>query len=644
MRVLVLWAALGLAAHLFVFTELASVSGRFLALNRVGKQPLDLALLGVVLVPAGIAFGANELARRIVDGWARLARWGTALLPALVLPLLPGLFARSLWKDSTQELLMLCAALAAYLEATLNLAIPIWKTLWPAPPALAAFLAKPAVRWAPRVALGAAVAYYALRVSALTIANHQRLGTSSADLAEFDSLFFNTLHGHPFRSPPIDGSLADWNGLKVHFELLLYALLPLYALEPGPETLLALQSCTVALTALPLYAFAARRLGEPLALLCALALLLMPAVEQPNFYDFHFLPLGMLCVMTAIFCADRWVADGARRRLWAGAFGAAVVASLFSREDMAFGVGLLGLFLWGTRAAPRAGLTVAAVSFLWFGVVRFFVMPRIGDMWFMEMYADLRAPSRDGTLGVLATVLTNPVFVLHKLLSIERLRYVLELAVPLAFLWLRRPWLALAALPAIPFTLLVTNRDALNQTSFQYVYHFIPYIFAASVLGLELVGPAGSARRLAAAAALAFSTLTLSYHRGALLGAGSILGGPTQVPLQTTAAERERTTRLNRVLAALPPDASVAATEHEGPHVSTRLLPFTMYAARGHDPRFLLLNASSISRTEYVLLRELSPEKYRLVRRDGEFYLLERGAPDGRTHALLAALAARFEK
>jgi len=642
-RLLVLSAGFCLAVYWSVLVTLAPAE-RFLSANELDTRARLAAALGAVLLPL-VTVGAVVLgARRRPELWEKLDALGEAVLPALALPFVLALLSRAGWRDATTELLLLTAAVAVFLEFSLRRALPRWRELWPATQRLDQLAGTPWLRWVLRGLLAALVLFYATRVSSLTVMNHRRLGTFSADLAEFDSLFFNTLHGHPFRSPPIDGTLQDWSALKVHFELLLYALLPFYAARPGPETLLVLQSAIVALTAIPLYAFAARRVGEPLALVLALALLLMPAVEQPNFYDFHFLPLGMLCVMLVIAVADR-VASGAKpQRRWSVLLAVTFALALLSREDVAFGLGILGLVLWASRGAPRAGLAIAAISFGWYGVVRFVVMPRFGEMWFVEIYGALQAPGTTGAGGVVATLLTNPGFVLKKLWTVERFRYLLELTVPLAFLWVRRPWLLLAALPGLPFTLLVTDRAPLFSTAFQYVYHWIPYIFAASVLGLEALGKESRTHRTAAAGALCFATVIVSYHQGAFLGARSIRGGPLQVQLRTTAAERRRATQLEHVLKKLPPDASVAATEHEGPHVSTRLLSYTLYAARTHRPEYLLLSEKSMLKDEYPLLLELEPERYRVVKQDGEFALLERGAPDDATRELFDRLAERYDK
>jgi hypothetical protein len=74
---------------------------------------------------------------------------------------------------------------------------------------------------------------YAYRVGVLTNVSHLKMATMSSDLAEYDNLFFNALHGHPFRSPAIAGHLEDFSTLQGHAEFGLYLLLPFYAISPG---------------------------------------------------------------------------------------------------------------------------------------------------------------------------------------------------------------------------------------------------------------------------------------------------------------------------------------------------------------------------------------------------------------------------
>jgi len=227
------------------------------------------------------------------------------LAPLGLSALIPGLFSRSAWKDRELWLLAAVLGFALLFERFVRsalLGLSGTQQRW-APKDSRATL----VRFAPPVLLAILVGYYCVYVSHLTIVNHHKLATSNADMAEFDSLFFNALHGHPFRSPVIEGDLEDWTALKVHAEFGLYFLLPFYALKPGPETLLQIQAALVGLSAVPFYQLARRRVGDWGALIVAFAFLQTRAVQRPNFYELHFTPLGMFFVAWLFVCLD-WCA------------------------------------------------------------------------------------------------------------------------------------------------------------------------------------------------------------------------------------------------------------------------------------------------------------------------------------------------
>src|SRR5690606_33908643 len=113
------------------------------------------------------------------------------------------------------------------------------------------------------ITLAAAISmslFYFCRIGPLTIISHEKMATMSSDLAEYDNLFFNALHGHPFRSPAIAAMLKDFSSLQGHAEFCLYLLLPFYAISPGAHALLWIQTALVAFAAVPLYLLARARL------------------------------------------------------------------------------------------------------------------------------------------------------------------------------------------------------------------------------------------------------------------------------------------------------------------------------------------------------------------------------------------------
>lgn len=634
-----LFALAGLATCLFSLQLILGTA--FLADNQVALGPRIAALVAVILSPVAGALVGWLLAKR--RGREGVVRFSSRLLPLLALWTLPVLFVRAPWRDDELTFLLYAGAVALVLERL------FWRSFRDLPEAVEPGRFGPVLgrigRWLPPLAVGAVVLWYFIAISHYTLLNHERLATMTADLGEFDNLFFNALHGRPFRAPATDGDVRTWSALKVHAEFLLYALLPFYAIAPGPRALLVLQTALVALTAVPIYLFAARRLGRALAAVLAIAMLLLPATQQPNFYDFHFHPIGMLCAAWLIYAIDVYLDARARapsaERPWRHpeakrALVAVIIASvltMLAREDVAFGVAIVGLVLLASGKAVRLGLGLFVAAAIYFCSMKFVVMPLFGKMWFSSIYQDLWAPGAKGFGAIILTLVTHPAYVLRRLASEPRLLYLLHLSVPLAFLWFRKPWLLVAALPALPFSLLATNRPPLNEISFQYVYGWIPYVFAASALGLASLGSAR--RRWAAALPLCIVAVACSFQFGALLGAESVRGGFHLKALAITDEERERAARLAELVKAVPPDASVAATSFEGPHLSTRLDFFPMHRAVEAKPEYLLTRGLFEGREGREVRRLLDSRAYGVVEQRGEFTLFRRGADPSTLESLL---------
>jgi uncharacterized membrane protein len=119
------------------------------------------------------------------------------------------------------------------------------------------------------------------------------------DLGVFDQAFYTTLHGRLFYETPDIIIIPSGSFLGTHFAPLLFLLLPIYALDPRPETLLLLNTVFIALGAIPIYLTAIYVLQrQRVSLALAAVYLLNPAIHSLNIFDFHleaFLPffLGM---------------------------------------------------------------------------------------------------------------------------------------------------------------------------------------------------------------------------------------------------------------------------------------------------------------------------------------------------------------
>jgi uncharacterized membrane protein len=201
-------------------------------------------------------------------------------------------------------------------------------------------------------------------------------------------------------------------------------------------------------------------------------------------------------------------------------------------------------------------------------------MPRFGTWWFGDIYKELYPEGDTSFGGVIKTMLTNPVFVFHSLLTPEKLRYVLQILLPLGFLPLRRTWLWMSLMPGTLFTLLTTAYGPTTDIAFQYSGHFTGYVFPAAALALAAY-PAtrdGLLRRRAAVGAALAAALLCIDHWGAIPPRQAVRGGFGSITFeQPTPAQKQKARDLADLAAMVPLDAPIAVSENELPHLSTRL-------------------------------------------------------------------------
>jgi len=626
-RVLALSALLGCA--LLVWSQFAFRSrwiADFLENNKLESPEQRTGLVtGFV---GGLALGGA--AGAAVLGWlwnkrrsfAVAEEWAWFLSPLIALPIMPIVFRARPWQNRHQALLLVVLFGSLVVETLLSRSLasvpaPVqawWDGLSEQVPGIVR-------RQGPRAVVIAAALGYALFMSFYLVRWHYKLRTHNFDLSINNNLIFGGLHGKILESTVVFPS-EPGKYLANHAKFGTYLFLPIYALWPKPETLLVLQSFLLGLSALPLYGFARRHLSDAMAALVALAFLCYYPMHSANFTEFQNVPIATFFLFTLVWAAEtrRWLVCGL-----------ATGAALLLREDIPIGVAVIGGFLLLSGYRSFAGFVIATVSLSYFVYLRFHLMDDAGEWWYPNMYKDLWADGEKGYKSVIKTLITNPLFVLNKLVVEKKLVYLLHLLVPVAFLPARRWYLWVAFVPGVFLTLLVTNYDPPTLFSFHYVMHWAPYLFLAVPIALESIGKSvdlGVVRMRAAAATLACASLVLTYNYGAFAArATSLKGGYSWIEFNWEPREAERYDRLHALVEMIPKQASVAATETVGPHVSSRVKMFTMR----HGPNgaeFVLASNKELklSRTRPTLKAALESGEYGVVKRSGEFVLLKKGA------------------
>ncbi len=595
------------------------------------RSSLLLFLVGGFLVGGLAAFAGIELWRRRSRPILELEQWAWFLSPLLLLPLGPVLFRPKVWMGRHDVLLPSLVLILLVFEQLafrcLTNVPPAAQTWWLE--AVEQFPAKVRKHGPLAIVIAAAAGFSAFFIF-FTLRWHYKLRTGNYDLSINNNLMFEGLHGK-FLNSPLVFPKDPPKYLANHVKLGAYLFLPIYALFPRAETLFVIQSIFIGFGAVPLFLFARRHVSEWTAALVCLAYLSYYPLHGASFSEFQAVPVAAFFIFLVI-----WAADTRRHRLLA--FG--LIAALLMREDVSVGLAVLGAFYLLTGYRPGIGLVMALVSTAYFLLLRFYVMEAAGSWWFPNMYKELWADGEKGFRSVIKTMLTNPMFTLSKIIVEKKLIYLLHLLTPIVFLPARRWYLWAAFLPGAFLTLLVTNYDPPITYSFHYVMHWAPYLFAASVITLEALrnGPLfGVERYRAAVAALVASSLVLTYNYGAFpRREGSFKAGFSRIEFSFTEEEWDRYQELLEITSIIPKDASLAATEKCGPHLSSRINMFTM--RQGPQTAEWIVASSrelKLSKTRPTLKEALESGRYGVVKRLDDFAVMKLGYSTADNQALL---------
>ncbi len=537
-------------------------------------------LIGLILGAVFLAFAAGTIFvfRHGEQGLEALA-WLTRLFcPLVLLPLVLTLTQRGFGSDLEQAGLLTVFVLA--FEKLMQVSLSAWAQRphgleGSVPPFFGKGFSKVshAIKWyfdRPKVVLATVIILavaHSIFVSVWTIWQHQRFATYGYDTGQYDQLFATTLHGK-WLAAPTQGNPQNWGDLAgSHADFIIFPLLPIYALFPRTVTLLAMQAVLVGTAAIPLYLFARRWLSIQWALVMAIAWLGYAPMHTAQMYGLHTQIFGAPFVLWAIFAIEyrKWVL-----------YWVFFLLALSCREDVAMGLAATGLFFALTGYRLKTGLATAVLATCYFFIIRFKVMPNQG---FANLYSGLAAFGGRGFGAILMTLITNPVFAIKSLLTLDKIRFVLQMMAPLAFLPVRRPTLWLVLVPAAILTLFTTAYGPTVSIHFQYIFNWLGYAFPAAVVALSLLGKMsdGLTRQRAAGITVLVGTLLGNLLWGVYTPTGTISGGFAQIPFERPSeADRQRQQDLESMMEKIPTESSVCTADRIQPHTTHHLLNWSL--------------------------------------------------------------------
>jgi uncharacterized membrane protein len=401
---------------------------------------------------------------------------------------------------------------------------------------------------------------FAVSFSVLLIRKHDSFQTRVYDLARFDQAIWNTLHGRFLFSTLLNESI-----LGNHFSPYMALLSPLFLIWSDVRMLFVVQAVGMAVAGFLLHNIVRAR-HPVLALWFLLAFYLNPTLHEVTLYEFRRITLAVPYLALALYALY-----ARKRRLMVLGFGLA----LLCKEDVGFIVFMVGLFVLLFQRDWKWGVPLMVLGAAWVVVVSLWIIPLYApasdepavypQLYYFDYLGDSYAE-------MARTLLRDPLILVRQLWDAERLQALWQLFLPLGIVlpFLAPDW-ALICVPTLGY-LLLSNEPVLYRLEKWHPASILPVLFAA--IGVSLIRLTESARHRAPhtsaprlAASVATAVLLAATVAGYALYSPAPLGGRYQPSLYRV-TEHDRLA-LN-IVAAVPPDARVAAQVRYVPHLAHR--------------------------------------------------------------------------
>jgi len=302
---------------------------------------------------------------------------------------------------------------------------------------------------------------------------HALFQSTAFDLGIFDqAIYLISQNQTPF------SSLMEMHILGDHAAVIYYPLALLYKIYPDVHWLLLVQAVALSLGAWPSWSLA--RLGglnQVQSRAIALIYLLYPVVFNINLFYFHPEVIALPAILAAILAARL------NKLVW---FCTAILVVLSCKAVLSITVAAIGLWLFFCEKKQRFGAIALLLGVAWFVIASQKIIPYFSG-------SEVAGVGRYSYLGksvieIIINLLLKPQLIIGRILSIDTIKYLFILILPV--IWLLLPFprprnlkYLTALIPAIP-TLIINILSELSfQRSlvYQYSVPIIPFLIIAII-------------------------------------------------------------------------------------------------------------------------------------------------------------------
>ncbi|MEO8631974.1 MAG: DUF2079 domain-containing protein [Chloroflexota bacterium] len=440
----------------------------------------------------------------------------------------------------------------------------------------------------------------------LALLRHWTFHSTASDLAVFDQVLWNTIHGRFMESTLSLARCEPHSFFGDHFSPALLLILPLYLVVPRPETLIVVQTAALALGVWPVYLLARRSLpagGQRLVWVAAY--LLSAPLSFIALYDFHEITLAVAPLGFALYFL-------ATRRTVPMIL--CLLGALLAKEEVAvigvgFGVALALQGRWRSSAVVTIGSVLAFV------VTLKVIIPAFAagaPYQYLGRYASLGADEAE----IARTLLLDPLRALAVLGKGEvgsKVVFVLSLFGPGLGLALRSKWALFTSLPTLGY-LMLSDYGGFHTLHNQYGAPLIPLALGASILGVASLGERWRRRVTRAAVA---STIFFAFTFGGLplslnFADAFLRGEPDRAPSGLPILAREpRYEPFLAAVRAIPLDAAVSSRDFFTTQIPQRRSNYNLLGLDVCDAQYVILDwaAPGVNRDVTKHLAEVAAVK-----------------------------------
>lgn len=408
-----------------------------------------------------------------------------------------------------------------------------------------------------------------LLVPQVGIMRHRVFLTSGFDLGIFDQMFYHMAKGQP----PITTIYFEPVNhlLEVHFSPIFYLILPVYKLLPSPKTLIFMQCFFVALAVFPLYHLCrAHQLERKYSLIFCVLFLTQPAILGGEFRDFHENKLLAFFLLTFILLCERKKVNYLLISLsW--------FLTVIVREDASIYILVYCIYRFFDKKETRKAMSIIFfITLVYFILVLNLIVNM--DMFSYRYKEILPAGAEQTLLDLLKVFFSNPLYILVQSFSVEKMKLIGLLLLPLVLLPLTGLSSLKKAFLFVPFLTLAVLQDSQWQNvNAQYYYGIICFFF---LITLQFVVDYGSTRlRNALLALMLCSTVifSLSSHIG------------KKTLFRYWEKDHQIYEQMEVDFSSIPETATVTAPNHFFPHLSRRDL-IHPHVVEGQETDYILVD------------------------------------------------------